>query len=192
MATTRRKAPKQDAPVTIEEATRMLGDYAQLQLNIEQLEATAKGAIAAIQAERDEAIAPVKEQAEQLFRQLRAWWAVAGPQLTEGKRKSLPIAGCIIGVRTSGPKLKLPKGMNEAAAIKWLRGLANGIGDAFIRVKESLDKPALIKAVDEPGFTGPLLTVQGFRASQTEEFFIDLAQVKPAAVEQVETEEPGE
>ena len=63
-------------------------------------------AIAAIMAARDGFVAPLDQRAKDIFKQLRAWWGVAAPALTEGKRKSVIIAGCKIGERTSTPALK--------------------------------------------------------------------------------------
>jgi phage host-nuclease inhibitor protein Gam len=182
MPPTRRKAARLEAPQTIEEVTSLLADYADIITGVEELRADADSSIAAIQAERDRMVAPLEERAKDIFRQLRAWWAVAGDEITEGKRKSVKLAGCLIGVRTTTPKLSTGK-MKVKAAIEKLLSFG-GDFDSLIRVKQSLDKPAILKAlVSETD--GPRLKEAGFSAAQKDEFFIDRAAAKPAAVEEV-------
>ena len=122
MAPVRRKAPRQIAPQTIEEAIALLARYSGILTETERLRADADVAIATIEAARDAAIAPMEEEAKSLFLQLRAWWGVAGDTLTEGKRKSYELAGCILGVRTTPPGLKMPGKVEEAANTLWNAG----------------------------------------------------------------------
>ncbi|HEX8224493.1 MAG TPA: host-nuclease inhibitor Gam family protein [Allosphingosinicella sp.] len=208
---TGRKAPKQQAPQTIEEATALLGRYSGFLTEAEQLRADADAAIAAIQAARDAALAPIEEEAKGLFLQLRAWWGVAGETLTEGKRKSHELAGCVLGERTTPPSLKLPgKTKTEEAAVLLLNaGLAQ-----LCRHKVEADKPAvltvfagekLLPTLRESaknvaalelvaGMEQVLDTLRdlGFRPVQKIEFFIDRAGAKPAAVEEVPVQEAAE
>lgn len=219
MPPTRRKAPRQQAPQTIEEAAGLLGKYAGMLTEVEQLRADADAAIAEIQAARDAALAPIEEEAKAIFLQLRAWWGVAGDTLTEGKRKSHELAGCILGERTTPPSLKMPGKVEECAVKLLSAGLAE-----FCRIKAEVDKPAVLKALgswpelerllrdagaddyeqlkhiantapadegnaldDLVARVGPVVRLQdlGFRATQKDEFFIDRAAPKPAAVEEV-------
>jgi phage host-nuclease inhibitor protein Gam len=186
----RRKAPKLAAPQTIEEATALLGDYAAKLTKAAKIRADADASIAAIQAARDEFLKPLEEGMKDLFRQLRAWWAVAGPAITEGKRKSAEIAGCIVGERTTTPKLAL----GNRKAEDWIADLLDDpdLTD-FVRVKEELDRQALIKAIGDPKHAAnDKLLILGLRRSQTDEFFIDRAAEKAPAVEQVELQEAAE
>lgn len=202
MVATRRKAPRQEAPTTIEEATAMLGAYADKITRIEQLRADADRSLAAIEAARDAAIAPIEEEAKVAFLKLRAWWGVAGATLTEGKRKSVELAGCTIGVRITPPSLKLPGKVDAAAALLVEHGFT-----ALVRTKYEVDKPATLKmlatkpalaelratAANEPAHLMldeleariDQLGELGFSARQKEEFFIDRAAAKPANPEEV-------
>jgi phage host-nuclease inhibitor protein Gam len=137
MPPTRRKAPRQQAPQTIEEATALLGRYAGFLTEAERLRAEADQAKAAIDAARDMALAPIEQEAKGIFLQLRAWWGVAGTELTEGKRKSYEIAGCILGERTTPPSLAMPAKDEEAATI-----LINAELSDLCRFKITVDKPA--------------------------------------------------
>lgn len=209
MPPTRRKALRQTAPQTIEEATELLGRYAGIITEIERLRADADASIAAIQAARDGFVAPLEQAAKELFLQLRAWWGVAGEMLTEGKRKSCELAGCILGVRTTPPSLKMPAKDEEAALILQNAGFAD-----FLRVKLSVDKPAVLKVlsagqeleslrnqaandaarelIDEIEARIARLRELGFKPKQKEEFFIDRAAPKPANPEEVEIAEAAE
>jgi phage host-nuclease inhibitor protein Gam len=202
MAPTRRKAPRQPAPQTIDEATTAIAEYADIILGVEELRADADASIAAIQAERDRMIAPLEQRAKDLFLQLRAWWGVAAPSLTDGKRKSVELAGCVIGERTTPKSLKLPAKADESAALLVSAGLAQ-----LCRHKMEVDKPAVLKvltAEDELANLEKMATNDaarqlvaevkakieklrelGFKPVQKEEFFIDRAGDKPAAVEEV-------
>lgn len=199
---TRRKAPRQLAPQTIEQAVAAIADYADLLLGIEELQADADASIAAIKATRDHMVAPLEQRARDLFLQLRAWWGVAAPELTDGKRKSVELAGCLLGERTTPPSLKLPTPATEAP----LRLINAGLAE-LCRHKVEVDKPAVLKllasldalqaaipdaAPDEQAEIAAQLrvimtvTTLGFQAVQKEEFFIDRAGEKPAVVELVQ------
>ena len=210
MPATRRKAVAQQAPQTIEEAADLAGRYAGMLTEVERLRAEADASIAQIEAARDGFIAPIEEEAKGLFLQLRAWWSVAGATLTEGKRKSYELAGCVLGVRTTPPSLKMP-GKDEVAA-----GLLVGEGlNGFVTVKLSVDKRAVLRELTAlpqmreqlddkiQGFDeGMALLTRieeaekairlGFAPKQKEEFFIDRAAPKPANPEIVDLPEAAE
>lgn len=193
---TRRKAPRQLAPQTIEEATALAGRYAEILTTAERLRADADASIATIEAARDGFIVPLEEEAKTIFLQLRAWWGVAGAELTEGKRKSHELAGCILGERTTPPSLTTGKMKLEEAISAIYRLAADRVGggslskrlQALVRIKRGLDKPALLKELKAKDL-GPLLSDAGFASKQKDEFFIDRAAEKPAAVETVEVDQ---
>jgi phage host-nuclease inhibitor protein Gam len=67
--------------------------------------------------------------------------------MTEGKRKSISLAGCNIGERTTPPALK-PKGITQEGLVEKLLDL--GL-KTYLRITHKLDKPAAIKALAEDG-----------------------------------------
>lgn len=176
----RRKSIPATAPSTIGEATALLGRYAEILTLSEELKANADISIAQIQAARDDFIKPLEEELKDLFIQLRSWWAVAGDAVTDGKRKSTEIAGCVLGLRTTPPSLKTPKGHPVDALIETL--LENDC-DGFVATSHKLNKPAIITTLraDPDDNLSKLLTSMGFIASQRDEFFIDRARVEPVA-----------
>lgn len=195
---TRRKAPRQQAPQTIGEATALLERYVGILTETERLRADADAAIATIEAARDVAIVPIEQEAKDLFLQLRAWWAVAGPALTEGKRKSHELAGCLLGERTTPPSLGTGKMKVEEAVAAILRA-AVGLRSldlqrrltALIRTKRELDKPAILKELGSKDLASKLGSI-GFSSRQKVEFFIDRAAAKPANPEDVALPEAAE
>jgi phage host-nuclease inhibitor protein Gam len=171
----RRKAAKQEAPQTIEEAVTLIEEHRDLLDKADDLAADAMVAIGQIEATRDAFSAPIKARADVIFRQLRAWWGVAAPAVTDGKRKSIQLAGCIIGERTGMPKLKLD-GTSEAVLAEHLADLGMGV---LLRISTKLDKQAAIKSILVNDELGQLLLWLGASTVQQEEFFIDRPRKDP-------------
>lgn len=182
MATPRRKAPRKTLPQTIDEAVTLAVNYLETSASIEQMKADADQAIAQIQAARDAMILPLKQNVDQTFSDLRDWWAVAGPEMTKGKRKSIEIAGCLIGERTTPPALK-HLGIRKEDLIAKLEEMTLG---QFLRIKRDLDKPAILSALRLEDDVSALLTAIGMSAEQKDEFFIDRAVPKDANSEIIE------
>jgi phage host-nuclease inhibitor protein Gam len=173
MTTKRRKAAASTAPATTDEAIALIARYAELDLQMEEVAQAAEAQIAALRAWRDLQAEPLKAEMKALFNRLKPWWAVAKDELTAGRRKSIELAGCQIGHRTSTPKLSLKE--EEAEVIEDLEFL--GFSWA-LRVKRELDKPAIIAALAKLGEDSPdghdarVLAGMGFTVSQGETFFI--------------------
>lgn len=176
MAPPRRTAPKVEAPQTLDAAIALISEYRDLGDTVGQLNVDASSAIAQIEAARDAMAKPLEIRAANLFLQLRAWWAVAAPELTQGKRKSVPLAGCNIGERTSPPALKLRKIKMAELIEKLLARKMTG----FLRITHKLDKPAAIKAIQTTDENGSILIELGATVAQGEEFFIDWPRPKAA------------
>lgn len=181
----RRKAPKLVVPQTLEEALALIAEYRDTLDKTDELKLDAASSIAKIEAIRDEFVAPLDQRAKDIFRQLRAWWGVASEALTDGKKKSVMLAGCKIGERTSTPALK-HDGMTADALIEQIVDL--GMSE-LLRITTKLDKPACIAAISDNSELGQLLLWLGARNNQVEEFFIDRAERKETAPQAVEVEE---
>ncbi len=184
MAPGRRKAPKQEAPQTIDEAVSLIAEYRDTADKIDELKADASSSIAKIEAARDEFAAPLEQRLKDLFLRLRAWWSVAAPAMTDGKRKSITLAGCTIGERKTPPSLK-HDGMKVGDLVAQLATLGM---DELVKLTLSLDKQACIKAISAGDELGQLLLWLGARNHQAEEFFIDRPDRKDAP-EQIAVEE---
>lgn len=176
----RRKAARIEAPATIEDATRLVAEYLELGAQVDRTKLEADTAIRAIEEARDLQVKPVEERMRDVFMQLRTWWTVARDDLTEGKRKSYQLAGAVLGDRVGMPTLKLPKAFKVEDAVNFLKSIAETWPNArgFIRTKEEVDKPPLIKALGNVTDPAPMverIREEGFRVEQKEEFFIDRA-----------------
>lgn len=191
----RRKSAPQNAPSTLPEAIAIIERYLGLIAQIEELKASADESILKIQTLRDQMSAPLKAQTDDLFLQLRAWWGVAGPEITGGKTKSTELAGALIGERTTTPSLKLPKGMKAEDAVAFIKSLVDDFPglDGLVRVKTELEKPAIIKLLRSSTAVGPAvdrIKEEGFSVAQREEFFIDRAAPKDPDPKLVDVPQP--
>ena len=186
MVAKRRKAEKLPACQTLDEAKALLGRFAVLDAGIAARKARVEQAIATLRAEAAVLDAPAEAEIKQLFLQLKPWWAVAGDEITEGKRKSAEIAGCLIGHRIGNPSLVFPKPEEQAVTL-----IENLNIEGLVRVKKELDKEALLKALRAPDEKLDEndrqiladLRAAGFDVKQTESFFIDRVPPKEPAVE---------
>lgn len=191
----RMKTPAAPAITSLAELTARVGRFAILSAEIERLEAEAKEAIAAIKASLAERQLPLATEMKSILAAAKPWWAANSDQLTEGKRKSVELAGCLIGERLSKPALAFPK--PEEHAINLIEGQA---WPALLRVEKELDKPAIMKALafvppssaSEAEIDGIVDAMDlrdtlqrfGFSISQREEFFIARAsEDAPSSVE---------
>jgi len=179
MPAARRKAPKLPVPETTDGAIALLGEFAAVQARIEHIEADRRSGRAAIDEAADRLAAPHEARLKELFNQLKPWWAVSGPEILGGRRKSTELGGCLIGHRMTTPKLGLGK-MSVQIAIDTLT--KHGWDDPCVRVKYEIDKPACLKMLSSD--QARYLEELGFSVVQREEFFIDpLPMKKPATAE---------
>lgn len=191
----RMKTPAAPAITSLEELVARVGRFATLSAEIERLAAEADEAIAAIKSELAQKQQPLAVEMKAILAAAKPWWAANSEQLTDGKRKSVELAGCLIGERLSKPSLAFPK--PEEHAINLIEGHG---WNALLHVKTELDKPMIMKALayDAPDGVSILdddvasnidvrdtLLALGFAIAQKEEFFIALLADKSQATEAV-------
>ncbi len=113
---------------------------------IEQVEAERNAAIAAANSKADAELAPLIEEQDKIAAKLEPWWDEQAPKLTEGKRKSIELGGCIIGTRSGRASLsvagKPAEVIDQLKSFRWAKPL--------LRVTTSLDRIAALKALDGP------------------------------------------
>jgi phage host-nuclease inhibitor protein Gam len=175
----RRKAPAVEAPQTKAEALALADRYVALEQAAARAQAQLDKEIAAAKASHALTMEAIEPQLQDVFAGLRAWWAANAAELTKGKRRSIELGPVTLGERTGMPKLKLPKGMKAEAALAWLKRLRWGGRVRYIRVKEEIDKAAIITALNAKEGAAPTLRQAqltfksgGFSVVQAEEFFI--------------------
>jgi phage host-nuclease inhibitor protein Gam len=158
-------------PRSLPAATRMLERYAELDGKLAIVEAVRSEAIAKANASADAEAGPLLKQMGDIQAALELFWSTNSAALTEGKRKSIELGGCIIGSRSARPALVIQgeeKDVVEALrALRWAK--------PFVRVKYSLDKTLLLKSLD--GKHGVALAQLGIGRSEGEEqFYIERAE----------------
>lgn len=127
-----------NAPV--ETATPLLERFAQLGIEAGLVEASRSEGIAAANAAADLVLVPIVKERDELRAVLEPWWKRMGATLLKGKRKTVELAGCIIGSKKAGTKLAYAHGGDEAALKalqehKWAK--------PYIRVTTAVDKTAV-------------------------------------------------
>lgn len=158
-------------PRSIKAATALLERFAELDGQIEQIETERQDAIAAINARADTAANDLIAERDKIAEKLEPWWGESAAELTEGKRKSIELGGCMIGSRTGRAKLTVEGAEKDVVAalggLRWAK--------LFLRVKTSLDRTALLKAVD--GKHRVALAELGIaRGEGQETFFVERAE----------------
>lgn len=175
----RRKAAAVDAPQTMAEALALAGLYFEAERTAAMSQTVLEEQIAKAKSDHAARMEKIEPHLQVAFAGLRAWWSANAAELTKGKRRSIELGPVTLGERTGMPKLKLPKGMKVEAALAWLKGLRWGGKVRYIRVKEEIDKAAIIVALNAKQGAAPTLQEAqqtfksgGFSVVQAEEFFI--------------------
>lgn len=158
--------PGNSSDLTLEEAIALAARFTLLDALKSQIEAKRAARHARIDATVDAAIAPVLVERAELFDRLEAWWPNVGDDLRKGK-KSIELAGAVIGTKLGNAKLGAPK--DEDSVIASLKRSA--WGKMLVRTKDSLDRPGILKALQ--GAQKKALEKLGFSRDQDERFFID-------------------
>lgn len=142
-----------------------LEQFAATERELAQIEAERTRLLGEVNAEADQLARPVLAEQAKLCSAIAVWWAKDGAALCPSGRKSIELGGCMIGSRAARITLGLVVGEDIAVAalnaVRW--------GKAFLRTKVSLDRAALLKALDGP--RGGELKDLGLRADGGGETF---------------------
>lgn len=158
-------------PATIKAATALLEQYASLDAQIAGIEANRQDSIADVNARCDTAATNLIKRRSEIEEQLRPWWDANAAELTQGKRKSIELGGCMIGSRTGRASLEVKGDVAEIAGKLRRRKWA----ERLIRVTVSLDRSAIMRALD--GGCRRQLQALGLRRKDGEEaFYIERTQ----------------
>lgn len=165
---TRIRSAAQRAPQSTEQAMVLLDRFATLDSELALAEANRQEALADTNAVADSIAIPLIAELKDIAKQLKPWWAASYDELTQGKRKSIELGGCMVGYRISPPKVTYAGGTDDEA-VAALAG--SGFVEQIVRTRRSLDKPALLKLLE--GDDAAALIELGFAATQTEVFFVE-------------------
>lgn len=161
------EALNQDVPQTRDEANEAVAEIGRLQRDRTRIEADMNADLASVRAQYEGKAKPLGEQITQLTRGVHVWAEANRDALTgNGRTKTVKLASGEISWRMRPPSVAV-RGM--AAVIEALKALKL---KRFIRVREELDKEAVLADPDAVG------SVKGISITQREDFVI-----KPDATE---------
>lgn len=158
---------------TLAAAQAALERYAALAAARAELEAERDKQVSALCADADRELTPLLNEAAEIEAALEPWWRAAAAELTQDKRKSIELGGCTIGTK-QGPSALIVAGDEQdvvdlLSALRWAK--------PFLRSKVSLEKAAIMKALDGP--RGAAFAELGFARKDGEEsFFVKAAKVE--------------
>ena len=136
-------------PKTVAAAEKLCARYAEIEGFIALCAELRDTAIAEANSIADEAIAPLLEEQRKIAAKLEPFWNEKGHELTEGKRKTVELGGCIIGTKEGRPAIVVEgKQADVANALRSDPDLTQ-----FVKTTHAPDKPALKK-----GLLGSLAT----------------------------------
>ncbi len=133
-------------PKTLAAATRLLEDYAELDGQIAAIEANRQQCIAEVNARCDTAANDLIDRRARVAEKIAIWWGKEGDALLPDGRKTMELGGCIIGARLGKPSLAVA--CSDDIMVERLDGKAWAEG--LLRVKVTLDKRAILKALEGP------------------------------------------
>lgn len=168
----RRKGQALAVPGSADEAVALIERYVSAERIALDVRLRTEGAIDVLKGDRDAVLVAIEAEQKARFASLKAWWEAGGMEAAKGKR-SAELAGAMLGVRLSPPKVKFAKGFSDKIVLLWLAGLRWSRAKEFRRIKVELDKPAIIKAVQAEDQVRDTFAKQGLTVVQTDEFFID-------------------
>jgi len=160
-------------PRSRDQAVALLETYGKLAGEIAVIEENREKALSATNAVADAMALKVVEQQVAIVAALEQWWPTARDDLTGGKRKSIELAGCVIGTKLSRASLE-HKFDDDAAAVAALR--AAKWAKPYVRVTYSVDRTETLKALDPKtnGRHAAQLAELGFkRVAGEDRFFLE-------------------
>ncbi|PZP38696.1 MAG: hypothetical protein DI598_20460 [Pseudopedobacter saltans] len=170
-----RTAKKTNVNVTLSEAQAAAHIYADITIQKENLENEMKAKIAAIRAEYEPDITDLDGQLAEPYDILESY----AKETKDGwDKKSLELAACTIGFRTTPPSVGKIKGVTWDGIISLLKGKKNL--KQFVAVKEAVDKAAILKVQTDAKIMRELTTI-GVTIEQSEQFFVEEKKEKVAA-----------
>jgi phage host-nuclease inhibitor protein Gam len=98
-------------------------------------------------------------------------WAESSPEEFQEGKKSVDMLHGRVGFRTGTPKFKTLAGWTFERVKDACK--TDGLGENYVRIKESLDKEALLGAFASGALTDAQLRAVGCRVVQDESFFVE-------------------
>lgn len=153
------------------ELEQVMGKYAAQVLERDRLTVEMEERILSIRAQYESDIAECVEVGDGLFEDMQAWAALNRNEF--GERKSIELMHGTLGFRTCPPSVKLMKGVRTQDALDRIHDAGPSDG-SWIRIKEEVNKEAILAAVAAGEFDANRLPSYGLFLEQGELFFTDV------------------
>ena len=163
---------KKETVTTIDgrdELEQVMGEYAAAYIERERMLLDMEAEINAVRQRYEAAIASHTETCDGLFEDIQAW-AVLNPGAFKDK-KSLALLHGTVGFRTSPPAVKQVKGVKSEHTLSRLHACGEM---GYVRVKQEVDKDAILAAFAEHRTDNDKLSVFGLVVEQVEKFYADV------------------
>lgn len=148
------------------DAPRLLARYAYLASEAARIEADRTATVAQANASAAALAAPIAEEMQALYVQLRCWWELVRPDVEAQGRKSIEHGGCVVGERLTTPKLAFAGTEEQAVSL-----LESGQWTNLLNRTVKLDKGAIARGLRHDALA-PVLKGLGFSIAQHDEFFV--------------------
>ena len=152
-------------PRTVKAATALLERFAELDGAIAAIEGGRTKAIAQVNAEADAKAAPLLVEQATMRVKLEIWWKGAAAELTQGKRKSIELGGCVVGRRAGRDSLAVAG--DEKAIVAALE--KHEWAKPLLAVTVKLDRKNVLASIE--GFYAKPLAKLGLSRKPGEETF---------------------
>lgn len=131
--------------VSLDEAQEASQQYAAAFNRLKKIEVKMNDEINRVKDKYSEAIADIKEEMEEPYEMLKVF--TSENKTNWGKKKSIELLHCIIGLRTGTPKVIKDKKFTWPATLELLK--KNSLFKAFIRTTEEINKEAILAEKNE-------------------------------------------
>jgi hypothetical protein len=159
-------------PKTMAAVTRLLEEYADLDGRIALVEEDRSADIAAANQHADVAAAPMVKRRDEIAGILETWWPHAVANDVSKGKKSMQLGGCLLGTRKGRPSVAHDFESDDKA----IAAIPSRIIKQCTRIRYSLDRAGIAKALQLDGAAARILTALGFRLDQPERFFVERVQ----------------
>lgn len=168
MSTTRIKSNGAKRQIrTRDEMESLIGEISSLKINEIKIKADLDTALQSVRERYESGLTAIGERLEEDMTAAREW-AEDNYEEAFGARKSIEMLHATVGWRLGNPTLKTISGWKWIHVLEELkrRGIA-----AYIRIKEEINKQAIIDDRDELGASA--LREMGVKIEQVDEFFVE-------------------
>jgi phage host-nuclease inhibitor protein Gam len=153
--------------VTLSEAQEAANIYAERSIEKDKLVAQMNEKLTAIRTKYEPDITGIDTELEEPVLTLETY---AKEQRKNWDGKSIELANCVIGFRTNPPSVTKKKGITWDAVVGLFKN--NKLLKSFVKVKEDIDKSAILKSQTDVKIVKMLNSV-GVTIEQEEQFFVN-------------------